>query len=120
MHVERRNRNAETSPHPVVVDAPRHDIDEDLVLADRPGRQDLEPHRCLRRTVPFLADCPGVHLSRHVAERGNFAGGVEILARGRLRLADGTDRHGYLRVFMPWRSGVILCCTAISSKAWLT
>ena len=82
--VERRDRNAEPGPDAVVVDAGRHDVDQHLVLADRPGRHHLELHRGFGRAVALLADRPGVHLLGHMAERRDFADGVEVLDGGRL------------------------------------
>ena len=92
--VERRYRNAEPGPHAVIVDAARHHIDQHFVLGDRPGRHHLAQHRRLRRTVPFLADRPGIHLRRHVAERRDFADLVEVLQRrgGGFSLRDGHAR----------------------------
>src|SRR5947209_1136501 len=72
MHVERRYRNAETGPDSVVIDAAGHDVNQHLVLADLPGRQHFQLHRAFRGTVAFLADGPGMHLCRNVAERRNF------------------------------------------------
>src|SRR5262249_33827380 len=69
MHIERRDRNAEAGPYAVVVDAAGHDVDQHLVVADAPGRHDLEPHGRFGRAVAVLADRPGVHLPRHMAER---------------------------------------------------
>ena len=39
--VERRDRNAETGPDAVIVDAAGHHIDQHLVFGDRPGRHDF-------------------------------------------------------------------------------
>ena len=91
--VERRHRNAKPGPDAVVVDAAGHDIDQHLVLGDRPGRNHLALHRLLGRAVALLADCPGVHGRRHVTERRNLADVVEVLERrgGRFFLRDGHD-----------------------------
>ena len=72
VHVERRYRNAEPGPNAVVVDATRHDVNQNLILTDRPGRQHLELHGAFRRTVALLADGPGMHLCRHVAKQAEF------------------------------------------------
>jgi hypothetical protein len=79
--VERRDRRPERSPDAVVVDARRHHQDQHLVVADRPSRHHLDLHRRRRRAVALLADGPGVHPARHVAERRNLADGVEILVQ---------------------------------------
>ncbi len=91
--VERRNRNAEPGPDAVIVDAAGHDVDQHLVLGDRPGRQHFVLHRFFRRTVTLLADRPGVHVRRHVAERRHFADVVEVLERcgRRFLLRDGHE-----------------------------
>ena len=100
VHVERRDRDTEAGPHPVVVDAAGHHVDQHLVLADRPGRQHFELHGGFRRSVALLADRPGMHLRRYVAERRNLADAVEALERHRLRrLRCRNGRHGgYLRI----------------------
>jgi hypothetical protein len=79
--VERRNRNAQTSPDPVVVDAAGHHQDENLVLGDGPGWHNFKLERLIGWPVPLLADHPGVHLLGDVSERRNFANVVEILER---------------------------------------
>ncbi len=96
VHVERRDRLAERRPDAVVVDARRHHENEHVVAVERPGRHDLDLHRLFRRPVALLADGPGVHRLRHVAERGNFADLVEILERsfGRQVLVGGASVHG--------------------------
>ncbi len=107
VHVERRDRNAEAGPNTVVVDATGHHVDQHLVLADRPSRQHLALHRGFRRTVALLADRPGVHLRRHVAERRDFADLVKILGTlllWRVRLQDNR-RHGRLLPRCNTRSG---------------
>ena len=91
--VERRDRNAEAGPDAVVIDAAGHDVDQHFVLGDRPGRHHLALHRFFRRAVALLADRPGVHVRRHMAERRNFADVVKIFERrgGRFLLRDGHD-----------------------------
>ena len=80
VHVEGGNGLAEGGPDAVVVDARRHHEDEDLIVADRPGRNDFDLHRLLGRAVALLADGPGMHLLRDIAERRNFPERIEILA----------------------------------------
>ena len=46
--VERRHRDAEPRPDAVVIDAAGHDVDQHLVLGDRPGRHHLALHRLSR------------------------------------------------------------------------
>ena len=75
-----RDRLTEPGPHAVVVDAAGHHVDQHLVLADRPGRQHLDLHRGFGRAMALLADRPGVHGLRHVAERRDLADLVEVLA----------------------------------------
>ena len=96
VHVERRDRLAERRPDAVVVDARRHHENEHVVAVELPGRHDLDLHRLFRRPVPLLADGPGVHRLRHMAERGNFADLVEILDRsvGRQVLLGRASVHG--------------------------
>ena len=77
--VERRDRLAERGPDAVVVHARRHHEHQHLVVADGPGRHDLELHRAFRRAVALLADGPGPHLCRHMAERRDLADLVEVL-----------------------------------------
>src|SRR4029077_11187876 len=91
--VERRYRNAEAGPDAIVVDAAGHDIDQHLVVGDRPGRHHLALHRLFRWTVALLANRPGVHGRRHVAERRDLADVVEVLERrgGGFLLRDGHD-----------------------------
>jgi hypothetical protein len=102
VHVERRDRHAEACPHAVVVDAAGHDIDQYFVLPDRPGRQHFELHRGLRRTVALLANGPGVHPRRHVAERRNFADLIKIVKilghRWLQRIGHRDGRHARLQV----------------------
>src|ERR1700730_18412359 len=93
VHVERRDRNAEAGPDTVVVDASRHDVDQNLILSHLPGRQQLELHGALRRTVALLADGPGMHLRRHVAQRGYFADPV-MLFEGDRAAGFGESGHG--------------------------
>lgn len=83
VHVERRDRHAARGPHAVVVDAACHHVDQHLIVADRPGRQHLELHGGFGRTMPLLADCPGVHARRHMAERRHLADVVEVFRRAR-------------------------------------
>ena len=96
VHVERRDRLAERRPDAVVVDARRHHENEHVVAVERPGRHDLDLHRLFRRPVPLLADGPGVHRLRHMAQRRDFADFVEILDRrvGRQVLLGRTSVHG--------------------------
>ena len=79
--VERRNRNAEPRPDAVVVDSAGHHINQHFVFGDRPGRHHFELHRLLGRAVTLLADRPGVHFFRHMAERRDLADVVEVLER---------------------------------------
>ena len=79
--VQRRHRDAEPGPNAVIVDAAGHDIDQHLVLGDRPRGNDFALHCRFGGPVAILADRPGVHLRRHVTERRNFADLVEILER---------------------------------------
>ena len=80
--VERRDGLAQRSPNAVVVDAGGHHEDQHLVVADAPGRHSLELHRALRRAVSLLADGPGPHPRRHMAERRDLANLVKVLGRG--------------------------------------
>ena len=101
-------------PDAVVVDAAGHHEDQHLVLADRPGRQHLDLHRGFGRAMALLADRPGVHLRRHVAERRDFADLVEVLERRRLRrLRYRNGRHGVPPRSMPTRS----CCQSAAFDA---
>ena len=77
VHVEGGDRLAEAGPDAVVVDAAGHHEQQHFVLADRPGRHHFELERLVRRAVALLADHPGVHLLRHMAERRNFADVIE-------------------------------------------
>jgi hypothetical protein len=79
VHVERRDRQAESRPHAVVVDSGGHHEDQHLVLADRMGRYDFELHRLFGRAVAVTANHPGIHVLRHMAERRDLADFVEIL-----------------------------------------
>ena len=96
--VERRDRQAEPGPHAVVIDAGGHHEDEHFVLADAVRRHDLELHGLFGRAVTLAPDHPGVHVLRHVAERGNLADLVEILLRlvgRRMRTGRESDNgHG--------------------------
>jgi hypothetical protein len=83
--VEGGNRDAEARPYPVVIDTSRHHLDEHLVLADAPGRHHFELHRSERRTVALLADHPGMHPGRHMAQRRDLADGIKVLV----------DRRGF-------------------------
>ena len=47
-----------------------------------PGRHDFDLHGLVGRTVPLLADGPGIHVLRHMTERRNLADLVEILRPG--------------------------------------
>ena len=88
VHVERRDRLAEAGPDAVVIDARRHHEHEHFVVGDRPGRHHLDLHRGFRRPVALLADRPGVHFLRHMAERRDFADVVEVLRRAAARGLD--------------------------------
>src|SRR6185369_2962001 len=77
--VERRDWNAEPGPNAVVVHAARHDVDEHFVIGDRPRRHDFELERLVGRTVPLLADHPGVHFFGHMSERRNLTDPIQIL-----------------------------------------
>ena len=96
VHVERRDRLAERRPDAIVVDARRHHENEHVVAVELPGRHDLDLHRLFRRPMPLLADGPGVHRLRHMAQRRDFADLVEILDRsvGRQVLLGGASVHG--------------------------
>ena len=98
VHVERRDRQAQSRPHTVIVHARRHHEDQHLVLADRVGRHDLQLHGLLRRPVTVAPDDPGVHVLRHVSERRNFPDFVEILlrlvGRGMRASRESDDGHG--------------------------
>src|SRR5215211_1290591 len=94
VHVDRRDRLAEAGPHAVVIDAPGHDEDQHLVVADGPGRQHLDLHRGFRRPVALLADRPGIHLLRNMAERRDLPDFIEAFHRRRARL--GNSGHARL------------------------
>jgi hypothetical protein len=81
--VQRRYRNAEAGPDAVIVDPAGHDIDQHLVLGDRPGWNDLLLHRLFGRPMALLADRPGMHVRRNVPERRHFADVVKVFQRGR-------------------------------------
>ena len=130
VNVERRDRLAEAGPHPVVIDAASHDLNQHFVVGDRPGRHHFALHRFFRRSVPFLADRPGVHFRRHVAERRNLADLVEILERrgrrflsrnGQVLLGNGHMTGSRLHRHSRQDGRVIcavcrtLCCSAIIS-----
>ena len=83
VNVERRDRLSQPGPDAVIIDAAGHDVDQRLVIADRPGRHHLALHRSFRRPVTLLADRPGVHVRRHVTERRHLADIVEVLERRR-------------------------------------
>src|SRR6516165_4155475 len=89
--VQRRHRHAKPGPNAVVVDAAGHDIDQHLLLSDRPGRDDLALHRRFRRSVPFLADRPGIHFRWDVTEWRHLTDLVKVLngRGGRNFLGDG-------------------------------
>ena len=95
--VERRDRNAESGPDAVVVDAGRHHVDQHLVLTDRPGRHHFELERAFWRAVALLANHPSVHLLGHVAERRNLADVVKVFngAAGLDGLSCVTVGHGF-------------------------
>ena len=96
--VDRRDRLAEAGPDAVVVDARRHHQHQHVVAVERPGRHDLDLHRLLRRPVALLADRPGVHLRRHVAERRNLADLVEVFhRRGGLALSVSPEAAAAMR-----------------------
>jgi hypothetical protein len=77
--VERRDRLAETCPDAVVVDARRHDENQNLVLTDGRSRDDFELHGLFGFAMALAPDCPGVHLRRHMAQRWDLAHIVEVL-----------------------------------------
>jgi len=77
--VEGRDRLAEAGPDAVVVHAPGHDVDQDLVLAECPGRNDLDLEGLFRRAMAIAADRPRIHVGRHMAERRHFTELVEVL-----------------------------------------
>ena len=78
VNVERRDGLAESGPDAVVVNACRHHEHEHVVAVESPCGDDFHLHRLLRRTVPVLADRPGIHVRRHMAERGNLADFVKV------------------------------------------
>src|SRR2546423_1657392 len=80
--VEGRYGLAEPRPDAVVIDAAGHHEAEHLILADRPGRHDLDLHGGFGGSVALLADRPGIHLGRHLAERRDFAEFVEVFGAG--------------------------------------
>jgi hypothetical protein len=81
--VQGGDRNAEASPNAVVIDAAGHDVNQHLVLGDRPGRHDLLLHRLFGRSVTLLADRPGMHVGRNMPERRHFADVVKVFQRRR-------------------------------------
>src|SRR5262249_57444826 len=50
--VQRRHRHAKPGPNAVVVDAAGHDIDQHLLLSDRPDRDPLAFHPRFPRSLP--------------------------------------------------------------------
>src|SRR5919202_5137565 len=97
VHVVGRDRLAEPGPDAVVVDPGGHDEDQDLVGIDLPGRQHLHLHGLVGRPVALLADGPGVHALRHMAERRALARLVEGFGRG-ARAPIEADFHAVLRL----------------------
>jgi hypothetical protein len=81
VHVEDGDRLAERRPDAVVIDPAGHHQNEHLVIGDRPGRHHLDLHGGVGWAMPLLANGPGVHLRRHMAERRYLADGVKVLAR---------------------------------------
>ena len=83
VHVaDRRDRRAERGPDAVVVDAGRHHEDQHVVAVELPGRHHLDLHGRVGLAVALLADGPGVHVLRHMAERRDLADLVEVLPGG--------------------------------------
>src|SRR3954447_18952871 len=106
VHVERRNGNAEAGPDAVVVDAPGHHVDQNFVLADLPGGQQLNLHRAFRRAMALLADRPGMHLRGNVTERGDFPDGVMVL-ESRWTRGFGESGHGVSAHSKPRRHSAV-------------
>src|SRR5262249_29729723 len=79
-----------------------HNVDQHLVVADRPRRQYFELHGGFRRAMTLLADRPGMHPSRHVAERRYFADLVKILVHRLRQLRFRYGGHGSLRNVPSW------------------
>ncbi len=73
VNVDRRQRCAQRRPHAVVIDAGCHHQNQHIMRIKRPGRHHLQLHGGFRRPVSFLADRPGMHLGRDMAQRRNFA-----------------------------------------------
>ena len=82
MGIEHRNRFAQGSPDPVVIDARRHHQNQHLVIPDGPCRQDFQQHRLFGRAVALFADRPCPHLVRHMSQRRNLANVIEVFHRG--------------------------------------
>ena len=81
VHVDGRDGLAERGPYAVVVDAGGHHEHQHVVAVELPGGHHLDLHGLIGRTVPLLADRPGVHPGGHVAERRDLADLVEVLPR---------------------------------------
>jgi hypothetical protein len=82
MHVEHRDRLAETRPNTVVVDARGHYENQNVVAVEFPDRKCLDQHRGIRRPVPLAADGPAVHFLRHMSERRYFTDFVDVFFAG--------------------------------------
>ncbi len=77
--VKHRHRRAQRSPDTVVVHARRHHQNQHIMAVQFGGFHDLDLHGLVRRTLTFLADCPSIHLFRHMAQRRNFTDLVQVL-----------------------------------------
>ena len=76
--VEHRDGLAEAGPDAVVVDAGRHHEDQHLVGCDLGRGDDFELHCCLRTSLPFATDRPGVHVFGDMEVGRNFPDSVEV------------------------------------------
>ena len=63
------HRDAQGRPHIVVVDPGGHDVQQHFVGADLGNRDDFLLKAACRLTEPVLANQPGMHLLRHLADR---------------------------------------------------
>ncbi len=79
VHVQGRDRLAKRGPDAIVVDAGGHHQHQHVMAVELPGGHDFELHGGFRRAVTVLADHPGVHVFRNMAEGRNFADVVKVL-----------------------------------------
>ncbi len=77
--VDGRDGLSQRSPDAVVVHPRRHHEDEAFILADLPCGNDLHLHGGIGRAVALLADAPGMHPGRNMAERRNLADVIKVL-----------------------------------------